>query len=280
MSTTIYWFGLSLLLVPYIFGYTLGQDIDELKNDIRIMFYTTAVSWGLLFIPINLYEPGWIIINMQQTIFTNFMLVIIADLLMDPTVGYRPSIRTICSVNSWIVLFTCIVYICSTLLMDSSLSSQDSPGSDGGQSSDTSPWIGTHVVDFMRNEYLVQLTLFVTIAEIVIVSLTVLIRRAITQKHLNPRYNGWFVVSAVLLLSVFAITLKLLPGIWGIVCHRLGIWSICFLCVFLRKRESKVYYAPLRSFPSNVIETTIAPYLDTITLPESIQADIVHFSLV
>lgn len=254
MEAAIYWLLLALSVLPYIYGYTLSLRKPEtyLRRFASVFFYATAVSWALILMPVNTYEVGWVCINVQQVIMTNAALLFTAELLIDPSPSYEPSVRVLCSINSWVILLVIILYICSVVLQTfrGGSSSADTE-TEGGSLSDQPVWLGTKAVDFIGTDFLAELTLFVTITEIIISFVTAAIRRVMTAKHLSARYDSGQFYLALGLLTIAAATIKLLPGAWGVVFHRTCTWSALYVCLSARKAESKVYYAPLRSSPEH-----------------------------
>ena len=254
-----YWILLSLCIIPYLMGYAIHQRhaLDSLASSrdlqqqhmcslsIHSILYTAAVSWALLFIPVNLYAVGWIVLSVQQVLVTNVLIVLAAELITDPNSGPRTfDARTLLSPSTCFVVFATALYtLLAWVWFDED--STTAPGGDARESQ--SFWIGTAATDIATHPFLSNLLLFVGVVEVVLTFVTFAIRVVVIGRRFNPRYANWVAVLFGGTCAAYNFALKAFQPPVSVALHRVGVWVAFYLVVAARSDRAPVYYPPIRS---------------------------------
>lgn len=257
MGRALYWASVGVFAMPYLLGYALHCHFSH-HAPFHIPLYVAAVSWLLLFVPINMTLVGWLVVTILNVVVTNGIIVITAELIMDPSHQVDLFAKMLVSANTWFAVFATLAYGIY-MLAGFDEQSSDTSGS-GGQLASQPAWLGASAVDFVGDEFMAGLTLFVGVAEVALVAAAFLVRRVFVRKQYNPRYSNTSIAALCLLAVTYNVSLRALPSFYNVAMHRMGVWLAFFSAVVFRKDEVKVYYAPLRSLHPTLARCSSLPW--------------------
>lgn len=241
-----YWLFFSFAAIPYILG--ASAPINTTNSYTRWMLYLACFAWSLLFSPFIIHWLFWLCVSSFEVIVTNLILLIITDMLLEQTPTYTLSLNTVLGANSIIVVISSFVYLSYILLSNyGNSTTPETPQHSVKTANDDNTAISSiSAFKMIDNNYLENLSLFLSVVGSVITAMVSIIRRFVNKKHMHIRYKDNELIVMLSSICISAILLKTIMSFWNIVVNRVLIWTTLFLCITMRRPVCRISYNPLQ----------------------------------